>query len=190
MTTHATSLLHIQGASQESIQLFDGDLSLVSWSIHLHDSLWKLPHSHQHSHLHTASELLRHLLEVWKKRSSELSYCTTQTPLPTLNQQHSTALQYIQHFLSSLCQLKRASSVLQPPSPSRCTGQLWLWVLALTHQLAQGKQHTHKTQGCSYLLRLWQLVRDMDEQMNEYMNRGMNQRCERLGWKKWMARQA
>jgi len=24
--------------------------------------------------------------------------------------------------------------------------------------------------GCSYLLRLWQLVRDMDEQMNEYMN--------------------
>lgn len=104
-------------------------------------------HSHQHSHLRTASELLRHLLDVWKKRSSELGYCTTQTPLPTLNQQHSTALQYIQHFLSSLCQLKRAPSVLQPPSPSRCTGQLWLWVLALTHQPAQGKQHITKHKG-------------------------------------------
>lgn len=91
--------------------------------------------------------------------------------------------------ISSSCQCKRAPSSLQPPPPSRCTGQLWLWALALTHQLAQGKQHAHKTQGCSYLLRLWQLVRDRDEQVNEYMHGGMKQIWERLGQRKWRASQ-
>lgn len=47
---------------------------------------------------------------------------------------------------------------------------------------------SHNT-GCSYLLRLWQLVRDMDEHINEYMNGGMNQRQERKGQRKRMASQ-
>lgn len=48
--------------------------------------------------------------------------------------------------------------------------------------------HTQNT-GCSYLLRLWQLVRDMDEHINEYMNGGMDRRRERLAQRKRTTRQ-
>lgn len=47
-------------------------------------------HSQQHSRQHTASELLFHLLDIWRKRSDKSNYCTTQTALPTLNPQHSS----------------------------------------------------------------------------------------------------
>lgn len=52
-------------------------------------------------------------------------------------------------------------------------------VRAGTRETAQA-QNT----GCSYLLRLGQLVRDMDEHTNEYMNGGMNRGQERLGQRK------
>lgn len=129
--------------------------------------------------------------EVWwtkllHNRHPYLLWTNSTAQLPSTSSISSPLLASVRGLLQSCCPSP------PPPTPprSRCTGQLWLWALALTHQLAQGKQHTHKTQGCSYLLRLWQLVRDMDEQMNEHTNEGMNQRWERLGWRKGMASQA
>lgn len=63
-------------------------------------------------------------------------------------------------------------------------------VKAGTDTLTGTRETAHaQNTGCSYLLRLWQLVKDMDEHTNEYMNGGMNQRQERLGQRKRMARQ-
>lgn len=145
--------------------------------------MWNLP-IHSNTHTNTQQVNFLHLLDMWKKRSGELSHYTTQTALPTLNQQHSSPVHPVSPLFFLLVQEDSAT-----PTPSRCTGQLWLQRLAQTHQLAQWKQHTAQNTGCSYLLRLWQLVEDMDEHTNEYMNGGMNHTQDSLGQRKRMARQ-
>lgn len=64
--------------------------------------------------------------------------------------------------------------MLQHPLPPLQMYRPAVAVRAGTRETAQA-QNT----GCSYLLRLGQLVRDMDEHTNEYMDGGMNQGQER-----------
>lgn len=115
---------------------------------------------------------------MWKKRSGELSHCTTQTALPTLNQQHSSPVHPAFPLLFLAVQEETLSAAA--PTPCRCTGQLWLWRLALTHWLAQGKQHMHKTQGavtssdCGSWWKTW-----MNTQMNTWMEEWIK---DRTGW--------
>lgn len=108
------------------------------------------------------------------------------TALPTLNQQHSSPVHPAPPLLflpvqedSECC----SPHPLQMYRPAVAVG-------AGTDTKAGTRETAHaQNAGCSYLLRLWQLVRDMDEHINEHMNGGMDQRQERLAQRKRTTRQ-
>lgn len=139
--------------------------------------LWDLP---IHSSIHANTQQVNFSSTYWTYgERDQINQTTAQHRQPYLLWTHSTALQYIQHFPLLFLPVQEDSECCNTLSYPLQMYRPAVAVRAGTRETAQA-QNT----GCSYLLRLGQLVRDMDEHTNEYMNGGMNRGQERLGQRK------
>lgn len=115
---------------------------------------------------------------MWKKRSGELSYCTTQTALPTLNQHHSSPVHPAFPLLFLPVQEDSYCCSPHPLQMYRPAVAVKVGTGTLTGTMETA--HTHKTQGavtssdCGSWWKTW-----MNTQMNTWTEEWIK---DRRGW--------